>query len=68
MLGGIDGMEQLLAGAPGTRGGAGRSGQSNGGESFDYDKMGKATAKAMEGMTVECDKREFGRIVREVQD
>ena len=61
-------MERLLGGVPGTRGGSGGSGQSSGGESFDYDKMGKATAKAMEGMTVECDKREFGRIVREVQD
>lgn len=35
---------------------------------IDYDKMANANAKAMEGMKVECDKREFGRIVREVQE
>ena len=33
---------------------------------FDYDRMAEATAQAMEGMTVEVDERQFGRVVRKV--
>ncbi len=33
---------------------------------FDYDRMAAATAQAMEGMTVEVDERQFGRVVRKV--
>ncbi len=37
---------------------------------FDYERMGDATAKAIDkaGLTVRVDKREFGRVVREVQN
>ena len=33
-------------------------------QAFDYDRMARATAKAMEGMTVEVDERQFGRVIR----
>ena len=41
----------------------GGSGQP-GAQAFDYDRMARATAKAMEGMTVEVDERQFGRVIR----
>lgn len=68
-FGGVARMEAMLSRSPVdmrccdmTR----RSGQND--NQIDYDKLAQANAKAMEGMTVECDKREFGRVVREVQE
>lgn len=68
-FGGVARMEAMLGRAPVdmrvsdmTR----WSGQND--NQIDYDKLAQANAKAMEGMTVECDKREFGRVVREVQE
>lgn len=41
-------------------------GGDNATDSIDYNKMAAANAKAMEGMTIEVDERQFGRVVRKV--
>ena len=61
-LGGIEGMQDLKRNITVT--------VENQAEEIDYDRMGDATADALEkaGLAVKIDRREIGRIVREVQN
>lgn len=60
-LGGVEGMQKMDRNISVT--------VENQTEEFDYDRLGDATAKALEraGLAVILDKREIGRVVREVQ-
>ena len=50
----------------GYRSGDNDSGGGSAPAGIDYDKMAQANARAMEGMTVELEERELGRVVRKV--
>ena len=60
-LGGVEGMQKMDKNLSVT--------VENQTEGVDYDRLGDATAKALErsGLAVKLDRREVGRIVREVQ-